>query len=186
MITERDEKMLEWLLQFKLATTKQINALHYKNITICNKRLLSLTKDKIVRRVRDPYSNQYLYSIKPIKTLSQLKHYYIRNDFYIKLFDIGCQDIFCRSVEKAMGSIIPDMCVSFNYRNKSYIYFVEVERSDNKINVEKYNRFFVQEYEEFITDPVPVIYVTHKKIPRCNFKTISVNLKLTDIENILI
>ena len=183
MITQRDEVMLLWLENFKVATTNQINQLFYKNRTVCNKRLLKLFEDKIIKRTKDPYSNQYIYHIKPLKTLTQLKHYYIRNEFYIKLVDMGCE-IEKYVVEKTMGSIIPDLCISFIYNDVKYMYFVEVERSEQKINVSKYNQFFIEDYEEFMTTKIPVVYITHKNIPRCNYTTIKVSLDLSDISNI--
>lgn len=183
MITNRDEDMLNWLSEFKLATTNQINSIFYNNISICNKRLLKLCKDKVVNRIKDPYSKQYIYYTKRPKSLLQLKHYYIRNDFYIKLIQLGCSINNCL-VEKKFGSIIPDLYISFMYQNKQYTFFVEIERSEQKINVKKYNRFYVCEYEEFLTQEIPVIYITHKKIPLCNYCTVVVQENLCNIEDI--
>lgn len=183
MITDRDENMLHWLCEFRLATTNQINELFYKNINICNKRLLKLCKDKVISRTKDPYSKQYIYYTKKPKSFVQLKHYYMRNDFYINLIRIGCK-IERYSVEQQMGSIIPDLCISFYYNDLRYMFFVEIERSERKIDVQKYNRFFIEEYSNYITKRIPVIYVTHKKVPKCNYETLVVNEKISNILDI--
>ena len=183
MITDRDNEMIEWLCEFRIATSSQINQLFYKNMSICNKRLLKLHKDKIIGRSKDPYSKQYFYYIKKPKSILQLKHYYIRNEFYIKLVEIGCL-IKKSRVECKMGSIIPDLYVELIFNEVEYKFFVEVERSEQKINVKKYNKFFIDDFEEYIEEEIPVIYVTHKNIPNCNYKTFKVNEDISDLHKI--
>lgn len=181
MITPRDEIALDFIEKFGVATTNQIDKIAYNNTRVCQKRLTSLVKLGVLLRCKNLYTKEYLYSTKKIN-LKQLKHKLLRNEFYLKLLQIA--NVKMASVEESIGAIKPDaifICSSLK-TGKGYFLALEVESSNNTINVSKYEQYRAENPSK----PMPlVIYITNKRIPETNFKYVKLDLEMNNFESIL-
>lgn len=164
MVTERDRLALDWLEMFRTATAEQINKVAYNNMQVCWKRLRKLKEDGLVYRERNIYDTGYVFSTNRIRTLKQFNHDYIRSEFYFKL--AAHSTISICMVEKVFGSIRPDAVFEVTCEGECYYFLVEVETNANRstVNYEKYNKFFLKEWEQYFYQEPTVIYVTDKKI----------------------
>lgn len=182
MITKRDEKALEFIEMFGIATTKQINEVAYGNIRVCQRRLTTLYDMGVLYRTNNLYTKEYLYSMKK-PNLKQLKHKLLRNEFYIKLRTFS--DVLLCQIEQPLGCIRPDgtFIVSLNKNNKQFLLALEVESSNNTINVSKYEKLALSGQK-----PMPlVVYITKKNVPLSrHFKWVKVSPSLDDLEEILL
>ena len=184
MITERDQVALDFIELFGVATTHQINRVAYNNIRVCQRRLVAMLKDGVVVRESNLYSKEYLYSTKK-PNLKQLRHKLLRNEFYIKIREIA--DVLSCWVEQPLGAARPDatMIITSKTDKKHYLIAVEIESSNNTINISKYEKMA---QSDDVTIPMPlVVYVTDKNIPQTKyFKWVKVSPKLDDLEKILL
>lgn len=182
MITARDEKAIEFIDVFGIATTKQINEVAYGNMRVCQRRLTVLNKMGVLYRENNLYTKEYLYSMKK-PNLKQLKHKLIRNDFYIKLRTFS--DVLLHQVEQPLGCIRPDgtFIISLDKTGKQLFLALEVESSNNTINVTKYEKLALSGQK-----PMPlVVYVTAKNIPVSkHFKWVKVSPSLSNLEEVLL
>lgn len=185
MIQERDEIMLEWLSQFKMATPMQINQLFYNNLDACYRRLRKLHQDGIIKRERNVIDKGWIYCNQLSRSTKQVKHCLIRNDFYIKLID-SCEIVDC-IVGRKYDDVIPDGVFVCRKDGKIIRILLEVEtqRNSHAINIDKYNSFFLEDYSKhFKTKPL-VVYVTNKKMPgKCSFDYVVLEPKLSNFNDI--
>lgn len=184
MVLDRDQKALDFIETFKIATSKQVSDIVYNNIDIANRRLKKLTDDKLLYRIYNPIGLGYVYSINKIKSTKQLRHKLLRNEFYFKLLELGVT-ITNILVEPQYGSLRPDMLVQFTYNYRNYAYLIEVECSNNTIDTNKYNNWWLMEYKQYLKVPIPVLYVTEKRVNKARYDYLKVKLSLSDIDSIL-
>jgi hypothetical protein len=80
MITARDMQVVEFLKEYKAASTATLAKIFYPSLRVCQNRLNELAKAKQVSRIRRGVNTEYVYYIKaPPK---QLKHKLLVTDFY--------------------------------------------------------------------------------------------------------
>lgn len=185
MILERDEIMLEWLSQFKMATPMQINQLFYNNTDTCYRRLRKLNNDGVIKRFNNPIDKGLIYCIQTNRSIKQIQHCITRNEFYIKLLST-CEVIDC-IIGRCYDKVIPDGVFVCKKDGKTVRFLLEVEthRNAHAINIDKYNNFFLQDYaNHFKTKPI-VIYVTNKKMPtKCSFDYVLLDTNLNNFASI--
>lgn len=186
MVTDRDRLTLDWLEKFRQATAEQLNRIAYNNMPICWKRLRRLYDDGLLYRERNVYDKGYIYSTNRIRTTKQFAHDYIRNEFYFKL--AACSKIDTCMVEKVFGSIRPDGVFEVERNGEYYFFLLEVETNANRstVNYDKYNTFFLKEWQKHFDYKPVVVYVTDKKIDddRIHFDYTVLSTKLTDFTHI--
>lgn len=183
MVLERDQVALDFIEKFRIVTSKQVSDIAYHNIDIANRRLRIMTQNRLLHRIYNPIGMGYIYSTKQIRTVKQLRHTLLRNEFHFKLLEMGCEIIEV-DVEPIYGSVRPDAIYVVNYKGKRYGFLLEVEISNRVINTEKYNNWFLQEYKQYLKVPIPVVYITRKPVKRANYPYNRIEISLKDIENI--
>lgn len=185
MVLERDQKMLDWLKMFKLATTQQINDVSYQNMKVCYRRLDRLYKDGLLKREKNALGLGYVYSTERIRSLKQARHCFIRNDFYFKLREHATiTDCY---TERLYGKVKPDMTVVCKRNGKTYFFLVEVETNSNrhKVNIDKYHEFFLSEWRNHFKVKPTIIYVADKDIKsEVRFKHQKIDTKLNNFNSI--
>lgn len=184
MVLERDQEAIDFISKFRICSTKHVAEVSYNgNQTICAKRLKKLTDDKLLHRIKNPYGLGYLYSVNAIKSTKQLRHTLLRDDFHIRLLEMGCE-ILRVDVECDWGRVRPDAFYILKYEGKSYTFLLEVETAKNTINTAKYNDFWLDEYKRYLKVPITVVYITDKPVKHSRYDYKVVDLKLESILNI--
>ena len=181
MVLERDQLALEFIEKFRLASSRQVSNIAYHNIDVANRRLKKFTKDKLLYRIYNPIQSGYVYSVNPIRSVKQIKHTMLRNEFHFKLLEMGCE-IETVEVEPLWGSIRPDAVYILKYQGKRYAFLLEVEMGTKSCNTKKYNDFWLQEYKGYLKMPIPVVYVTRNNINNAKYDYKKVDLSLRDID----
>lgn len=176
MITNRDKKVIEFVDKYKIATTDTIAELFYPNIKVARRRLKAIYDSKLLKRERDHFTAQYNYYTKKPK---QLRHSLLLTEFYRELNKISEIQYF--ENEYVCDDVRADGIVAFVYRGKGYVGFIEVEISNNGLDVEKYERLYkngkyINYYPLDVLKAFPLIFaVTNKPIPKTNLKIIEIS-----------
>lgn len=180
MITERDERAIAFIKLFRIVTTNMINEEIYKSDRVCRRRLAELTKQGVLQRQKNLYTKEHIYSARKINT-KQLKHHLLRATFYLQLKKMATIDRIL--VEPELGTIQPDALIVCKYQGKSYFFTLEVETSNNTIDITKYNRFGAGEYQQYFKVMPFVVYITDKHIDQAkvSFKYVRINLTLDNL-----
>lgn len=185
MIQERDEIMLEWLSQFKMATPSQINQLFYNNSDTCYRRLRKLSDDKIIKKTKNVIDKGIIYCTEFARSTKQMQHCLTRNDFYIKL--INSCEVIDSIIGRNYDGVIPDGVFKCRKNGKVVRFLLEVEtqRNSHAINIDKYNNFFLEDYRKHFQEKPLVVYVTNKKMPsKCSFDYVVLDPKLSNFDDI--
>lgn len=188
-IKNEDFEIIQFLDEFKIATTKTIHSKFMSDKTLrwCQMKLEQLTKDKEIRRKRKHICDQYLYYLKFPK---QWKHSLLLTEFYGKLNQLV--NVIGFKPEFSIGSIRSDGLVAYKYNNsinKSVVAFVEIQTRHEEVDINKYERLYYSEIwkEKFDTFP-KIIAVTNRKVRESEVEEIDVvkiDLDLNNIDKIL-
>ena len=188
MVTGRDQQAIDYIENLQVLTTKTINELVYNNMRVCQRRLACLTDEKVLIREKNLYSKENIYSTKPINP-KQLRHKLARVDFYMALSKIANVKQFL--VEPDLESIRPDaltLCQS-NKNGKGTFFSLEVETSNNRVNMVKYEAFLEKHYDKYFKigkDRFKVVVVTSKLIPKTSFQVVKIKPDLSNISDVLL
>lgn len=187
MVTERDEVALSFIEEFQVATTSQINQVAYNNMRVCQRRMAALVNDGILVREQSVYTKEYIYSLKPINT-RQLRHKLLRVRFYLELCKVADVESFI--VEKQLENLRPDGLVFAKHKQtgKDAVFALEVETSNNKVNIKKYDEFIGEHFDKFFDIPPSKFFVaimTTKPIAKSDkVRVIKFDNKFTNIERL--
>lgn len=180
MLTTRDMQIIEFLNDYKIASTSTIAELFFPSIEACYKRLQVLVRNKAVKRIRDSINNEYLYYHKKIPR--QLKHALLVTDFYRELHKKS--EVFSFKIEPTLDNIRPDAIFAYRYMSKNYLGLLEVEISNKGFDYGKYERFYSSECYKNHFPVMPTVFVVGNKnrikIPdriKVDFKIIDVNME---------
>lgn len=173
---ERDQRVLDFIDKFNCASTKQIQRLKfYPSVTVTNRRLTELTNLKMLKRERANINYQYVYYA---RKNNQFAHSLIVTEFYCRLLEEGFEiDEF--QPEYVIGNIRADAFVKAGYGDYTHYYFVEVHRSNNPFDWQKYLTI-VNQFRVF----PKIIVITDKKveIPDNSLKFIQLKTDCKDIK----
>ena len=137
---ERDMKILQFISDTRVCTTKQIQDILFPNVVprVCYKRLQALVDSKLVKRkyYRVDEKNIYVYFLDKAINKRILKHELMITEFVVQLIKEGYEII---TFEKSpnIADIIPDAEIHFKKDNRTYSLFLEVQLSNNPF-IEKY------------------------------------------------
>lgn len=159
MLTTRDMQIIDFITDYKVATTSILCQFFFPSLVTCQRRLKVLIDSKELKRMRDSINNEYIYFKKRPR---QLKHSLAVVEFY-KMLSSQCEVVNFK-IEPVLGDIRPDAVFGYISHNKRYIGLLEVELSNKGFNYLKYEKFYSSEkYKEFF--PVmPVVYVVGEKV----------------------
>ena len=179
MITTRDMKIVDFLNDYKIASTSTIAELFFPSRIAAYKRLQVLSENKIVRRMRDSINNEYLYYKKLPR---QLKHSLLVSDFYRELH-MKCEIINFK-IEPVMGDIRPDAVFGYKYRGKTIVGLLEVEISHKGFNYVKYERFYSSEAYKNFLPVMPTIFIVGDNVKLPNDSKVHYKIVKTDFSNL--
>lgn len=167
MLTRRDLDILNFLEEYKIASTSTLTAVFFPSKSTCQKRMRILTDNKRVKRARLTMNHDYIYYVKkPHKVMHDL----LVTEFYRELYYQS--KILNFVVEKGLGRIRPDAIFGFEISGIQRLGLLEVEISHKGFDYEKYESFYRSgAYKEWF--PVmPTIYIV------CNRVKLPVNSSL--------
>lgn len=179
MITTRDRSIVDFLDEYKIASTSTIAELFFPSRIAAYKRLQVLSEDKVVRRMRDSINNEYLYFKKLPR---QLKHSLLVSDFYRELHK-KCEVISFK-IEPVMGDIRPDAVFGYKYRGKTMMGLLEVEISHKGFNYAKYERFYSSGVYKNFLPIMPTVFVVGDNIKLPNDIKVQYKIVKTDFNNL--
>lgn len=183
IVTNRDREVIDFVTKMNCASTKTIAELFYPSLRVAQNRLKLMAENKVLKRDRDHFTNQYYYYIdnKP----KQIYHNLLLTDFYKELSKVA--EIVAFKKEFIIEDIRPDALVVYTIDGKSYIACVEIELS-NTPDIAKYETLDKSgEYKKYFNGVFPlIIYVTNKKIPGTKLDVIQINEDIKNLRGILI
>jgi DNA-binding Lrp family transcriptional regulator len=177
VITKRDQEVLDFIDKFNVAYSSQIQRLFYPSQCVANRRLKEMVELKQVKRERANINYQYVYYAKKNNLFA---HNLIVTEFYCRLIEEGFEiDEFLPA--HMIHGIIPDAYVKAGYGDYTHHFFVEVHRSNNPFDWQKYLGI-VNQFKVF----PKIIVITDKKfaIPQNNLKFIFLKTDCKDIDAI--
>lgn len=180
MVTNRDQKALDFIKLFKLVTIKQVSHAVYGDTTTANNRLLRLHKDGLLYRRKNAYDGGYCYAVNPIKSLRQYRHYINRTDFYLALIDHGAE-IIDIVIDEQKGSIRPDAVIVYRSRGVVRMIALEVETRGDRANVGKYNAYMSNEWQEYFSVRPLIVYMSDRKIEDLKYENVTIEEDLSNI-----
>jgi hypothetical protein len=162
MLTTRDHQIIEFIQDYKVATTSTIAEIFFPSKAACYKRLEVIHQNKYIRRTRDFVSQEYIYHAKKDPP-QQLKHSLLVTDFYRELHK-QANEVITFKIEPQYGDIRPDAIFGYEYRGSRYMGFLEVEISNKGFNYAKYERFNSNDnYKSFNLPVMPTVFVVSNK-----------------------
>ncbi len=197
LITERDRKLISYLENGMIITTKIASELVYytgnkaSSFKIAQNRLTKLYKAKEINRKRDNVTNSFIYYVG--KAPSKVNHRLKIAEFIGRLNTIGFEvvlvDLEFSDLQKKYG-FRPDALIVVSYHKRIAMFLLEVDITKSFSNVEKYNKLLIDRKNKVPTGlpdyPLVVVSVCNKPIDKnkCYFKPVKIKIDLSDIENI--
>ena len=165
-LTERDYKILEFLEEVEVAETRTIQKLFFSCLRSTQDRLKKLVDHGYLRVYRPDILSQNIYYLKrkPINW----KHKIVFSQLLGELSILGVQVHKYKtpySFELTDGRVIADGIVVFTLKGELYIWLVEVERSNKKLDKGKYERlYYSRKLEQLFPFNPTIVCITDKKI----------------------
>lgn len=181
IITDRDKEIIQFLKDFKVASTNTISDLFFNSsLRPCQRRLKYLCEHGYINSYQENVITEKIHYVKRKPT--NLQHALILSEFIAKLKTQNIEVIKYK-VPYKFENIIADAFIAIRANNKNLIYFVEVENT-KQFDLEKYEKLY---YSRNWKDTFPIfpgiIVISDKPIKINNkFNIISIKLNLNDIE----
>lgn len=180
VITERDKEIIQFLKDFKVATTTTISQIYFNSsIRPCQRRLKFLSEHGYIKSHQENVITEKIHYVKrkPIN----LKHALILSQFIAQL-KINNIEILKYKVPYKISDVIADAFIAMRINNQNYIYFVEVENT-KKFDLNKYEKlYYNRSWKEMFPVFPSIIVITDKKI-NMNEKLNIIDIKL-DLSNL--
>lgn len=180
VITDRDKEIIQFLKDFKVATTTTISDLYFNSsIRPCQRRLKFLSEHGYIKSYQENVITEKIHYVgrKPIN----LKHALILSDFIskLKLNDI---EIIKYKVPFKIENLIADAFIAIKKHNKNYIYFVEVENT-KKFNLSKYEQlYYSRSWKEIFPIFPGIIVISDRKVNKNSiFNIVDIKLDLSNL-----
>lgn len=163
MLTRRDLDIINFLEEYKIASTTTLTAFFFPSLRSCQIRLKTLTVNGRLKRARLTMNHDYIYYVKkPYNVMHKL----LATEFYRELY--SCSNVLSFVVEKGLGKIRPDAIFGYVDGKNTRLGMLEIEISHKGFDFEKYENFYrTAAYKEFF--PImPTVYIVCKniKIPK--------------------
>ena len=182
-MTDREIKILQFLSQTRIATTKQIQMMYFSNVhhTICYNKLNGLIDKKLLKRKYyniSPHKNSYVYYLDKAPSKRNLQHDLLITEFMVQLTLNGYEII---SFEKSpiIGGIVPDAEI---WTDKGGI-FLEIQLSPH----ECIKKYFNLKHKVKRDIPSTLYIVTNQKIDTPKLRDMRIiidNLSMGGISNV--
>jgi hypothetical protein len=186
---ERVQNILEFIEKVRVCDITHVARMFfYKNkysVINARKKLRDLVKDKKLKIIRNDTNMRHIYYID--KKPAQLQHKLILTELYVQLCRVYGKDNIEIEPEWAICNIRPDAFIKIKIGKRLYMFFVEVQISNNPCNVQKYEATY-QLQKVFPEGVFPVVlFITDQKevIRSSNFETKVLNTRLEGIERLI-
>ncbi|HBF6599513.1 TPA: hypothetical protein KOT48_003679 [Clostridioides difficile] len=183
-ITERDENIIKFLKDFKVADTNTISKIFFNGkIRVTQNRLKKLKDNKFINSDKTYYSYQNIFYVK--KKPSQIRHSLLLSQFIGELYAQNL-DIEKYKVSLKICDIIVDCFIVIKVDDYYKMFFIEVENTKN-FDLEKYLRLKEQgEFKsKFPVMPV-IVVITDKKIKvDDSLNIIKIKIDFSDINKLI-
>jgi hypothetical protein len=138
MLTVRDKQIINHIVDFKAASSHQIERLFFRGYSrsdiIARRRLASIVKLSEIKRIQDRYSKRYLYYH---GSKAQLYHKLYVAEFYTKLIEQGVEIVEFQR-EMYVGNLRADAFTIFKYNGFKFHVCVEVQLCHEPLDTGKY------------------------------------------------
>lgn len=184
ILTDRDKQIIEFLNDFKCATTTTISNMFFNgSLRPTQRRLKNLREHGYIRSYQVDILSENIHYIK--KRPTQLQHSLILSSFIseLKKADI---EILKYKVSYKLENIIADCFLAIRYKEKNHIYFVECENTKS-FNISKYEElYFNRAWREVFPIFPSIIVISDRTVKKSNsFNVIDIKLDFRDIDNLL-
>ena len=182
ILTDRDKEIIQFLKDFKVATTTTISDLYFNSsLRPCQRRLKYLYEHGYIKSYQENVISEKIHYVKrkPIN----LKHALILSQFIAQL-KINNIEILKYKVPYKISNVIADAFIAIRINSQNYIYFVEVENT-KKFDLNKYEKLYYSRYWKEMFPIFPgIIVITDKKVDiNRKFEIIEIKLNLSDIKD---
>jgi hypothetical protein len=159
MLTRRDLDILNFIEEYRIASTTTLTALFFPSLRSCQLRLRTLAVNGKVKRARLTMNHDYIYYV---KKPGNFMHDLLVTEFYRELSQRS--KILNFVSEKGLGKIRPDAIFGFEFEGKQRLGLLEVEISHKGFDFEKYEEFYrTVAYKEWF--PImPTVYIVGRNI----------------------
>jgi len=172
MLTSRDYEVIEFVKEFKVASTSTISQLFFPSLRTAQNRLNVICSTNCLKRSRKSVSNEYVYySSRP----KQFRHSLLVSEFYGELSKYAKVHNF--KIEPVLDDIRPDAVFGFEINGRKYLGLLEVEISNKGLNLFKYNKLHANgNYKKFFPT-MPIIFICSdlKAVPDTPYKTVLID-----------
>ena len=180
ILNKRDYEIIEFIKEFKVATTSTIANMFFPSLRTAQRRLKYLAEHGYIKAYQEHITLEKIYYIN--KRPSQLKHSLILSSFISELKKANI-DILKYKVHFKIGNVISDCLLVLNYNNKNYIYLVEVENT-KAFNLVKYeDLYYSRAYKEKLPTFPNIVAISNRTVKKSNkFDVIDIKLDFSNID----
>lgn len=184
ILTDRDKQIIEFLNDFKCATTTTISNMFFNgSLRPTQRRLKHLREHGYIKSYQANILSENIHYIK--KRPSQLQHSLILSSFISELVKADIE-ILKYKVSYKLENIIADCFLAVRHKDKNYIYFVECENTKS-FNLSKYEElYFNRAWKEIFPIFPSIIVISDRAVKKSNsFNVIDIKLDFRDMDNLL-
>lgn len=199
-LTNRDIKIIEFLKEFRVASTSDLIELFNFNQPNCNRRMKQLMEEfKDIKKTEyNPtynfYNDKYKCKLKNENVYywkrksKSIEHDLLINKFYIELLQQSKDNNFIvkefnreNRITLDDFTVIADAYILIEYKGKEYEYLLELENQKNF----NYKKYYKLETENIFVPPV-IVCTDRRVYNYCkNLEIIKVKLNCSDIKNLI-
>lgn len=181
ILTERDKEIIQFLKDFKVATTTIIADLYFNSsIRPCQRRLKYLYEHGYIKSYQETVITEKIHYVR--KKPTNLKHALILSEFISKL-KLNNIEVIKYKVPYKLDNVIADAFIAIRVNNKNLIYFVEVENT-KQFDLEKYEKlYYSRNWKEVFPIFPGIIVISDRKVNKNSiFNIIDIKLDLSNIQ----
>lgn len=199
-LTDRDKMVIEFIKEFRVASTSDLINLFRFNQPNCNRRMKQLMEEfKELKKIEyNPtynfYNDKYKAKLKNEnvyywkKKSKSIEHDLLINKFYIELLQQSKDNNFTikefnreHRITLDNFTVIADAYILIEYKNQEYEYLLELENCKDW----NYKKYYKLETEGVLVPPI-VICTNRRVCNYCkNLEIIKVKLNLSDIKKFI-
>lgn len=176
MLTRRDLDIINFLEEFRIASTSTLKELFFPSLRSCQIRLKTLCDNQKIKRARLTMNHDYIYYVKkPYGVMHDL----LCTEFYREL--MSHSTVLQCAIDRQVGKIRPDAIFAFKIGDKQCLGCLEVEISHKGFDFDKYENFYrTGAYKEHF--PImPTVYIVGKvKPPKSLIRYIVIKPDMSD------
>jgi hypothetical protein len=166
VLTDRDGKAINFVSDFGMASLSQLAVAVFggskSSEAIARRRLKILTDHRLLSRVRYGQNTEFVYFCGRRPPIRQ-EHHMQLVDVYNALLRLGGQ-IEKWEREPDWGTLRPDAYAVYSFNGKRIHFAVEIERSNNPFNQQKYEQFLAT--QTMFKQSFPMVLIVTAKIPK--------------------